>query len=257
MNNLEQAIEAKDGKPLIGAAVCSYNPAFVEVIAELGYDALWIEMEHQFVTFSQAEDLCRIASGLGLLTMIRIPDSRRENVLKAAECGPDIIDLPMCNTVEVVEEFVGHARYAPEGRRGFYGASRAVRYSAASQIADEQKRVNCELCLMAQIETIEAVERVSELCSVPGIGAVMIGPGDLSASLGVTGQTRDPSVMDAIGRIIDGAKAAGRRVAVAMGPPDVQRWIERGADVAYIVGDVSSMRIGAKNMIEEMLSGVG
>ncbi len=257
MNNLEQAIEAKNGKPLIGAAVCSYNPAFVEIVAELGYDSLWIEMEHQFVTFAQAEDLCRIASGRGLLTMIRIPDARRENVLKAAECGPDIIDLPMANTVEVIEEFVSHARYAPEGRRGFYGSSRAVRYSAAGDIADEQKRINEELCLMAQIETMEAVERVDELCTVPGIGAVLIGPGDLSASLGVPGKLRDPSVIAAIERIIDGAKPAGKRVAIAIAPAEAPRWVKRGADLVYCVGDYSAMRIGAKTMLDEMLSGTG
>jgi len=252
MNNLDRAIRAKGGKPLIGAAVSSYNPGFVEIIAELGYDSLWIEMEHQFITFAQAEDLCRIAAGCGLLTMIRIPDSRRENVLKAAECGPDIIDLPMANTVEAVEEFVRHARYAPEGRRGFYGSSRAVRYSTAADIADEQRRINQELCLMAQIETIEAVERLNDLCAVPGIGAVMIGPGDLSASLGVPGKTRDPAVVETIERIIDGAKSAGKRVAVATGPPDAGRYVKKGADVIYCTGDFSAMRVGARSILDEV-----
>ncbi|MGC8863543.1 MAG: HpcH/HpaI aldolase family protein [Armatimonadota bacterium] len=253
MSKLDQAIEAKKGKPLIGAAVGSYNPTFLEIIAELGYDSVWIEMEHQFITFAQAEDLCRIASGLGLLTMIRIPDSRRENVLKAAECGPDIIDLPMCNTVEVVEEFVLHARYAPEGRRGFYGSSRAVRYSSGD-IVEEQRRINRELCLMAQIETAEAIERLDELLAVKGIGAVLIGPGDLSASLGVPGEVGDASVENAIGRIIDGARSAGKRVAIAINPTYARRWIERGADLVYCVGDVSAMRLGAKTMLDRVLS---
>ncbi|MCX8053892.1 MAG: aldolase/citrate lyase family protein, partial [Armatimonadetes bacterium] len=190
----------------------------------------------------------------GLLTMIRIPDSRRENVLKAAECGPDIIDLPMSNTVETLEEFVRHARYAPEGRRGFYASSRAVRYSTTGNILDEQKRINRELCLMAQIETIEAVEQLDALCAVSGIDAIMIGPGDLAASLGAHGQIRDAKVVETIERIIDGAKSAGKRLAIAAGPADAARWAARGADLLYCTGDISAMRMGAKSILDETLS---
>ncbi|MGQ9455981.1 MAG: HpcH/HpaI aldolase family protein [Armatimonadota bacterium] len=251
MNRLEKAIQENRKPVLIGAAIGYYNPAFVEIIATLGYDSLWIEMEHQFITFAQAEDLCRIASGLGLLTMIRIADSRRENVLKAAECGPDIIDLPMANTVDVVKEFVCHARYAPEGNRGFYGTSRAIKYSIGSDIAELQRKVNSELCLMIQLETCEAVNSAQELCSVPGIEGVLIGPGDLSASFNVSGQTENPRVVAAIQQSIDIAKAAGKRIAMSTSARNVGYWCDRGVDLVYIVGDASCMRIGAQNMLEE------
>ena len=69
----------------------------------MGFDIVWFDMEHGFITFAEAENLCRIASGLGMLTLIRIPDARRQNVLKAAECGPDIINLPLsiCRTCHI------------------------------------------------------------------------------------------------------------------------------------------------------------
>src|SRR5690348_17708174 len=111
---LSRAVK-EHGAPLLGIAAYFYDPIFVEIAAKLGFRVLWIEMEHAFISFSQAADLCRIASGCGMLTMIRISDNRRENVLKAAECGPDILDLPMAESPEDVSTFVQHARFRPEG----------------------------------------------------------------------------------------------------------------------------------------------
>lgn len=248
MTKLQRAIDAKKG-PLIGAAVQSYNPVFVEIIAKLGYDIVWIEMEHCFITFAQAADLCRTAAGVGLLTMIRIPDSRRENVLKAAECAPDVIDLPMGNSVRELAELVSYARYAPEGKRGFFGSSRAVDYSLSGDIAEVQRRINSDLCLLSQIETREAVERAEELCGVPGIDGIFIGPGDLSASLGVPGQTGHPMVVEAAEKAISVATSAGKLVAMACGPSVAASWCEKGVQVLFICGEASCIAEGARSAL--------
>src|SRR5579863_2656786 len=169
MNRLQQALQQNNGYPILGAAAYLYNPTFLEMAALMGYKAAWIEMEHTFLTFAEAADLCRIASGLGMLTMIRIPDTRRETVLKAGECGPDIIDLAMANTPEVLSELVRNAKFPPDGVRGFFSVSRAVKYGLDGKVMDEQQKLNRELCLMIQVETKEAVDRIEELCDVPGI----------------------------------------------------------------------------------------
>lgn len=251
MTVLDEVIEGESG-PLLGAAVHTYNPAFLEIAAYLGYHAAWIEMEHSHISFAQAADLCRIASGLGLITLIRIPDSRRENVLKAAECGPDIIDLPMTNSTETAEEFVRHARYGPLGRRGFFGSSRAVRYGVHPSIVEEQQRINRELCLMVQIETQEAVENADAICAVEGIDAVLLGPGDLSSSLGVTGQTGHPVVDDGLHKAIAAAKGHGKRVAMACAPSDVEKWSAAGVELLFFTGDVSCMRAGARAALDQI-----
>lgn len=250
MSRLDRAIEEK-GRPLVGVACQIYNPAFAEIVAGLGYDALWVEMEHAHITFAEAADLCRIGSGLGLLTMIRIPDSRRENVLKAAECGPDILDLPMANSAEPVREFVHHARYAPEGGRGFFGSSRAMGYGLHASVADQQRRTNSELCLMAQIETRDAVERVNEVASVPGLDAVFLGPGDMSASFGVPGQIDHPLVVEALDKAVTAAKGHGKRVAMATGAVHAGHWAAKGVELFFCTGDFSCMRLGATSVLSE------
>ena len=106
MNRLEQALAQQGGGPILGAAAYTYNPTFLEIASLMGYRAAWIEMEHTFLSFAQAADLCRIASGMNMLTMIRIPDASRATVLQACECGPDVLDLPMANTPEMVAQFV-------------------------------------------------------------------------------------------------------------------------------------------------------
>src|SRR5256885_4530618 len=195
MSRIARAVK-EHGSPLLGIAAYFYDPIFVEIAAKLGFRLLWIEMEHAFITFAQAADLCRIASGTGMLTMIRISDNRRENVLKAAECGPDIIDLPMADSPEIVRDFVRHARFRPEGARGYFSVPRALDYGLVESLPAAQLKVNSELCLMVQIETEEAVKRVDEICAVEGVD-IFIGPADLSSSLGVPGKTTHPVVGEA------------------------------------------------------------
>src|ERR1700761_3492988 len=124
MNRLHQAIKDAAGRPLLGAALYSYDPIFLEIAAHLGFQVIWIEMEHAPISFSEAADLCRMASGSGMLTMIRIPDSRRENILKAAECGPDIIDVAMVDEPAQMNEMLEYGRFAPTGGRGYFSVSR-------------------------------------------------------------------------------------------------------------------------------------
>ena len=111
MNRLQQAVRANGGGPVLGVAAYTYNPDFLEIAALLGFKAAWIEMEHTFHSFEQAGDLCRLSSALGLLTMLRIPDLQRGTILKGCECGPDVLDLPMANSPEMVQELVTQARF--------------------------------------------------------------------------------------------------------------------------------------------------
>lgn len=248
MNRLDETL-SRVGAPLLGIAVHRCDPGFVEMASLLGFHALWIEVEHAPISCREAADLCRLASALGMLTMIRIPDASRDHVLKAAECGPDIIDLPMGNSPEMLAQFVSHARYAPEGNRGFFGSSRAVRYGLDGDIAEAQRRVNRELCLMSQIETREAVERAEELCGVPGIDAIFLGPGDLSTSLGVTGEVRHPSVLAAMEKSVAIAKAHGKRVAIMCAAADVGEWSRRGVDLLFCGSDTACLKTGAQAVL--------
>src|SRR5580692_2917978 len=154
MNRFHHSISLANGKPLFGAALYFYDPIFLEIAAHMGFNVIWIEMEHAAITFAEAADLCRMAAGSGMLTMIRIPDTRRESVLKAAECGPDMIDIPMADSTEHWRELVKYSQFAPGGSRGHFSVSRALKYGLVDDVPAEQQRLNCDLSLLAQVETV-------------------------------------------------------------------------------------------------------
>jgi 2-keto-3-deoxy-L-rhamnonate aldolase RhmA len=123
MTRLRSLLNQQGSGPLLGASAYFNDPVFIEMCTYLGFKVMWIEMEHSHITFAEAVNLCRISQGCGLLTMIRIPNASRENVLKAAECGPDIINIPMANSAQELLELIKYARFAPIGERGYFSVS--------------------------------------------------------------------------------------------------------------------------------------
>ncbi len=245
MNRLHQAIKEAAGRPLLGAALYSYDPIFLEIAAHMGFQVIWIEMEHAPISFAEAADLCRMAAGTGMLTMIRVPDARRESVLKAAECGPDIIDIPMVDTPEEVAELVRYARFAPIGERGMFSVSRALRYGIVDSVPDEQQKLNTELTLLAQIETKEALERIEEIASVPDVD-IFIGPADLASSLGIPGQTSHPELLEAAEHIVRVSRKHGKKIITACGASEFHHWLRLGVDLLFCTNNIVCLKAGAQ-----------
>lgn len=250
MNRLREKFIENGSRTLLGAAVYFYDPIFLEICAHLGYQAIWIEMEHAPITFAEAADLCRMAAGRGMLTMIRIPDTRRESVLKAAECGPDIIDVPMVETPGQMHDLRKYARFAPDGGRGYFSVSRAVNYGIVESVAAEQQQLNSDLCLMAQIESMEAMGRLDELAAVPDID-LFVGPADLAASFGHPGKTSHPVVMEAARKIVAAARAHGKCVATACPQVDFAFWLEMGIELLFCTNDIAALRKSAQETLGE------
>jgi 2-keto-3-deoxy-L-rhamnonate aldolase RhmA len=255
MNRLHQAIARNQGKPLLGAALYFYDPVFLEIAAHMGFQVIWIEMEHAPISFAEAADLCRMAAGTGMLTMIRIPDSRRESVLKAAECGPDIIDMPMADSPEQFADLVQYARFAPQGSRGFFSVSRALRYGIVPSVPGEQQKLNTELSLVAQIETEQALARVEELAAIPEVD-IFIGPADLAASLGLPGQTGHPRLLQAYETIIRTARAHNKKVVTACSPADFIHWVRLGIDLLFCTNDIASLKAGAQSALNAVAEAI-
>jgi len=250
MNRLRQAVKLNNGKPLLGAAVYFYDPIFLEICEHLGYQAIWIEMEHGHITFAEAADLCRMAAGSGMLTMLRIPDVRRENVLKGAECGPDILDVPMIEEPAQMNRLREYARFAPEGNRGFFSVSRAIHYGIPGGVVAKQKSLNSDLCLMAQIESVSGMERLEELAVVPDVD-LFIGPADLAASLGHPGDTSHPEVQAAARRIVQTARRYDKCVATACGQGDFHFWLGLDIDLLFCTNDIVCLKKAGGEILAE------
>lgn len=256
VNFLRKMMAECGDETCLGIAVYFYDPPFLDMAAHLGFKVMWIEMEHSFMTFSEVADLCRMARGRGMLTMIRIANASRENVLKAAECGPDIIDVPMINTAEQAMQLVKFARFPPVGERGFFSVSPSLQYGLVENVAAAQRKLNDDLCLMIQVETAEAVENIEELCAVPEV-EIFIGPADLSASLGVPGEYSHPKVKEAARRVIAAAHKANKMVAVGSAPGEFEFYAREGVDILFCGNDLACMRMGIQAMLQQGRAAVG
>jgi 2-keto-3-deoxy-L-rhamnonate aldolase RhmA len=249
MNRLDKALANSKRKTLLGASIYFYDPIFLEIVGHLGFDVLWIEMEHAFITFAEAADLCRMAAAHDMLTMIRIPDTRRESILKAAECGPDIIDIPMVSTPEQMRELLHFAKFPPAGERGFFSVSRSLKYGLVDSVSAAQQKLNTELSLMVQVETVEAVNRIEDLCAIDGID-IFIGPADLSASLGVPGEISHPKVAEAVRHVVEIARRHNKRVATSINQVD-GFWAGLGVDLLFCANDIVCLKAGAVNALKQ------
>jgi 2-keto-3-deoxy-L-rhamnonate aldolase RhmA len=117
-------------------------------------------------------------------------------------------------------------------------------------VADVQQELNEQLCLMAQIETSAGVANAEAICAVPGVD-IFLGPADLSASLGVPGQTGHEKVYDASAQVIRTARKYGKHIAVGAAPQDFSFWVEQDVDLMFCTNDIAAMKVGADDALQQ------
>jgi 2-keto-3-deoxy-L-rhamnonate aldolase RhmA len=156
----------------------------------------------------------------------------------------------MVDTPEQMMEMRKYARFAPAGGRGYFSVSRAVHFGIRESVNEKQQQVNNDLCLMGQIETMEAMERLDELAAVPGVD-LFVGPADLAASLGHPGETAHPRVLEAAAKVVRAARTEGKCIASACGPADFKFWIDQKIDLLFCANDIACLKRGAGLALEE------
>ncbi len=182
---------------LLGLIVQLSGTESVTMAAHLGVDWVWLDLEHPFHDgpwLIHALDACRAASAT-CAPLVRVPDLENTWIKKALDAGAEGIICPMVESAEQAQALVALCHYPPQGRRSA-GPVRAAHFglSQAQYLETAADRV----VVLPQIETQAGVEHAEAILQVPGVDGVVLGPLDLSASLGVLGQTNHPQVLAAI-----------------------------------------------------------
>lgn len=182
---------------LLGTMVTLPNAAVAEILADVGFDWLFIDGEHGPL---QTQEILSILQAVGHRTpcLVRVPSATEVPIKAALDLGADGIIVPQVNTAAQAANIVQWARYAPQGSRGV-GLARAHGYGR--KFREYVENANEQTVVVVQAEHIQAVENIEEIVRVPGVDAVLLGPYDLSASLGKMGQIDDPVVTAAIDRV--------------------------------------------------------
>ncbi len=232
-----------DGLPRVVAGVAVYSgaPRLAELAARIGFDTVWIEIEHGPSGFDEAEHICMALEAAGATGTIRVPDAQRCHILRALETGAGIVIVPMVDDAETAARMVASGKFPPLGRRGFNARSRGVGYGL-TPVAEAFAAANRRTHLIAQIETVEAVANLEAICAVEGLSGILIGPGDLSMSLGCGGDLAAPGLIRTACDCIRRARAAGRHAGILTGPgPLLDAALEAGCDLVFAGGDVTNL----------------
>jgi 2-keto-3-deoxy-L-rhamnonate aldolase RhmA len=236
MNELVAAIA--DRGALLGTLVSVASPAMSEALSATGLDWLFFDLEHSVLDLAAVQSMIQ-AMQPGCLSFIRVEDPAGVYVKRALDTGCSGVIVPQVNSVAIAKALVQAAKFAPLGARGV-GLGRAVGYGAS--LSEGLKRENQRTSLVAQIEHIDAVEVVGEIVALEGIDGVLVGPYDLSSSLGIPGEIGDPRVQERIQRVLDAARKVGKPAGIFVGAAEAaRREIARGFSFVAVGSDLTHL----------------
>ena len=192
---------------VFGAWVSFSHPSISEIFARHGFDFLAIDMEHTTISLEQAQRIIAASQSFGVPCLPRPVSHSNDWIKPLLDSGADGIVAPMVNSKHQSESILDLLKFSPEGKRSF-GVNRAHGYG--SNFAGYVANWNASSVYIAQIETKESVANIADILSSPNLDGVMIGPYDMSGSLGVPGETTHPLVQEAEKTVIAACKSAGK-----------------------------------------------
>lgn len=243
MNNIFEQRAVLKGKlrrreRLFAGWVSYAHPSITETFARAGFDFIAIDMEHSTITVEQAQRIIAACQSEGVPCLPRPVSHSNDWFKPLLESGADGLLVQMVNTPEEIEAIIGHLKYPPIGRRS-YGVSRAQAYGFDFDAYIHNW--NETSTFIIQVESIQAVNNIEKLLAFDEIDGVMVGPYDISGSLGVPGQTSHPLVIEASRKVIAACerfgKSCGTQVADAS-EKSVQALFDLGYTYAILGSDL-------------------
>jgi 2-keto-3-deoxy-L-rhamnonate aldolase RhmA len=193
----------KEGKFQLGCGFAYFRSAEIaKLLAAAGFHWTFIDTEHGTFDLGTVNDICRVARLVNLCPLVRVADFQYSLVARALDSGAGGIIFPRTENPKQLETALSWTIFPPDGIRGYGFSANMADYEALT-FQQQIDHYNANLLRVIQIETVRAVEAIDEILSVPGFDAVMVGPADLSISLGVPGNPDHPKMIATIETIRD------------------------------------------------------
>lgn len=247
----------RQGRSVTGTMVTVFdNPAIAKILKVCGFDFFIVDAEHGSFDYSAIAGILAVAKEAGVPAMVRVPEARREVVLKYMEMGASGILLPNTETVEQAEALVEYAKYYPLGNRGVSLLRAHTGFKKPSNALDYMRKANEETILMIQIESPKGVKNIAQLLDVEGIDASFIGPNDLSQSMGVMGQIDTPKFVEAVEEVIAVTKKKDKFSGIhLMSVAALKPWIDKGMTLNLWSNDVNMLMSSATEALNKLKEG--
>lgn len=243
----EQSIKQRlaNGDKQLGLVMLLPSPDVAEIIAQSGVDVAMIDHEHGTGALQDFVAQDRAIRGGTMRAMVRTPGHDYAYMQRLLDAGCRALVCPGIDTADQAQAFVRACRYPPRGMRGAGAGARGARYGSDGVWYGQAHED--ELLLVAQIESARAVENIDAICATPGIDMLLIGPRDLSASIGALGRFDDPELWRLVSHAAARIKAAGKLLACTLHPgKTVAGMFADGYDLVLAAKDVDFLVNGAK-----------
>jgi 2-keto-3-deoxy-L-rhamnonate aldolase RhmA len=241
----------KEGKVVMGPGVYAASPDVAVTLAGVGFDFLWIEMEHSALSLETVRSMILATRGLKGMPFTRVPSNEPWLAKRVLDIGSLGVIFPFVSTREAAERAVKACHYPPLGIRGYGPSLAAPRWGLSP--SEYTTFADAQVMVIVIVEQKEAIDNIDEIAAVPGIDVLFVGANDLSFSLGVGGRLDDPLVEAAVARVV----AAGRRHGVAVGypasaPAEIQKRIAQGFRFFLTTYDLGLMSAGARDLLSKV-----
>jgi len=242
----------REGGVSLGSWISLGHTAIAEIYARAGFEWLVVDLEHSVISIDQAGDLIRTIDLCGVSPLVRLTSNNMDQIKRIMDAGAHGIVVPMVNTADDAKKAVAATRYYPHGNRGV-GLARAQRYGDGfSEYHAWQKEGPL---VIVQIEHIDALEQLEDIFHIKGVDGYIVGPYDLSSSMGIPGDFDNPEFI----KVIEKIKAVGKSMKCPSGihivEPDkvkLAEAIDSGFNfIAYSV-DIRMLDVSAREGVKHM-----
>jgi 2-keto-3-deoxy-L-rhamnonate aldolase RhmA len=247
MSGLSVKERAMSGEKVCGTMMrISRAPEVMAVAKSAGLDFVMFDCEHSPFNLETIHDAYLFANAIGIEGWARVPVTTKDYISRFLDAGATGIMAPMTETAEHAKQLVRWSKYEPVGERGFTAIGGHTSYVSIphKQLMPDQNR---RVMAIAQIETKLAVENAKEIASVEGIDMLLIGPNDLSISLGIPGDLMNPIELEAIAKVAKACKEAGKLFSIHAAPSMHDKFREE-LNVVMQLSDIDMLKNGWANI---------
>lgn len=243
-NRFKKAL--REGRQQIGLWNSLPGPLASELLATCGFDWVVIDTEHAVTDIPDTLAMMQAMAPYRTHAVVRPAANDPVLIKRLLDLGAQTLIIPYVQDAEEARAAVAAIRYAPRGIRGVAGMTRATLFG---QVAGYAARAEEELCLILQVETADALDRIPEIAAVDGVDGLFIGPADLAASMGHAGNSGHPEVVDAIERAIRAIRAAGKPAGIlTLDPEFARRCIDWGTGFTAVGMDIALLAQAARGL---------
>jgi 2-keto-3-deoxy-L-rhamnonate aldolase RhmA len=247
-----------EGRYVFASAIVAMSPLWPSLAKQAGIDFVFVDTEHIPLDRQTLSWICQTYQALGLPPVVRLPCNDPFEACKVLDAGAGGVIGPYIETADQVRGLVGAVKLRPlKGQR----LREALRDPGTlePELADYLHRRNSDKILIANIESVPAIENLHEICSVPGLDALLIGPHDLSCNLGIPEQYNHPRFDEAVRKIfrIGREHGLGAGIHFWLGMEQEINWARAGGNLVMHSSDLAAFSRTLKSEIEHLRNALG